>query len=64
MSQMWLCRAGSGFCGSLLSGPPGLRMECVICSFFHLPLLEIISMSSFLKGLAISVKLHVNNEYL
>lgn len=34
-----------------------------VCSSFHLLLLEIISMSSFLKGLAINVKLHVENEY-
>lgn len=48
-------------CGWLFSGPPALYMEWVICSFFHLLLFKVISMSSFFRGLAISVKIRVEN---
>lgn len=63
MSQMWICRPGCGLCGWLFSGPPALHMECMICSSFRLLLLEMISVSCFLRGLAISVKIDLKNEY-
>ena len=47
-----------------LWSPSTVYGACDLCSSFHLLLLEMISKTGFLKGLAISVKLHVESEYL
>lgn len=49
---------------AVLWSPSTVYGVCNLCASFHLLLLEMISMNSFLRGLAISVKLHVENECL
>lgn len=62
MSQMWICRAGCRPCA--LWSPSAVYGMFNICSSFHLLVLDVISMSSFLKGPAVSLELHVENECL